>query len=111
MAARCVRGYGRNVFPQEIDQAPYLSLRVMDATPVGIADQYRGETVKAFVALKEKEPASEEEIISFCKERLPAYKAPKSMEFGKELPRSAVGKILRKALGEEETAKKKVEKT
>ncbi|MEW6111372.1 MAG: long-chain fatty acid--CoA ligase [Thermodesulfobacteriota bacterium] len=101
---------GYNIFPREIDEVLYQHPKVRDAVAVGVADEYRGETVKAFVVLKEGETATEEEIISFCRESLAAYKAPKIVEFRKELPRSAVGKILRKVLREEELAKKKVEK-
>jgi long-chain acyl-CoA synthetase len=78
---------------------------VADAVSVGIPDDYRGETVKAFVVLKEGQKATGEEIISFCRERLAAYKAPKLVEFRRELPKSAVGKILRKVLRDEEAAK------
>ena len=78
---------------------------VADAVTVGIADAYRGETVKAFVVAKEGETLTEEDIIGFCKEKLAAYKAPKIVEFRNELPKSAVGKILRKVLREEEAAK------
>jgi long-chain acyl-CoA synthetase len=101
---------GYNIFPREIDEVLYQHPKVRDAVAVGVADEYRGETVKAFVVLKDGETATEEEIISFCRESLAAYKAPKIVEFRKELPRSAVGKILRKVLREEELAKKKVEK-
>jgi long-chain acyl-CoA synthetase len=74
---------------------------------VGIADKYRGETVKAFVVLKPGEKATEEDIISFCKEKLAAYKVPKLVEFRDSLPKSAIGKILRKVLRAEEEAKRK----
>jgi long-chain acyl-CoA synthetase len=74
---------------------------------VGIPDKYRGETVKAFIVLKPGEKATEEEIIGFCKEKLAAYKVPKLVEFRDALPKSAIGKILRKVLRAEEEAKKK----
>jgi long-chain acyl-CoA synthetase len=74
---------------------------------VGIADPYRGETVKAFIVLKKGETATAEEIMAFCREKLAAYKVPKSVEFRESLPKSAIGKVLRKILRAEEEAKKK----
>ncbi|HOE21595.1 MAG TPA: long-chain fatty acid--CoA ligase, partial [Spirochaetota bacterium] len=69
-------------------------------------DTYRGETVKVYVVLKDGESATESEIIEYCKKHLAAYKVPKVVEFRKELPVSAVGKILRKVLRDEELQKK-----
>jgi long-chain acyl-CoA synthetase len=96
---------GYNIYPREIDEVLYQHPKIADAVSVGIADEYRGETVKAFVVLKEGETATSEEIISFCREKLAAYKSPKLVEFRRELPKSAVGKILRKVLRDEEAAK------
>ena len=76
---------------------------------MGVPHEYRGETVKAFVVLKEGETATEKEIIDFCREKLAPYKAPKIVEFRDSLPTSAVGKVLRKALRAEEEAKRKKE--
>ena len=97
---------GYNIYPREIDEVLYQHPKVADAVAVGIADEYRGETVKAFVVPKEGETLTEEDIIGFCKKKLAAYKAPKIVEFRSELPKSAVGKILRKVLRDEEAAKK-----
>jgi len=97
---------GYNVYPREIDEVLYQHPQIADAVAVGINDEYRGETVKAFVVLKEGETASEKDIIGFCREKLAAYKSPKIIEFRDELPKSAVGKILRKVLRDEEAAKK-----
>lgn len=96
---------GYNIYPREIDEVLYQHPRVADAVTIGIADDYRGETVKAFVVTKEEETLSEKEIIDFCREKLAAYKVPRIVEFRKELPKSLVGKILRKVLREEEAAK------
>ena len=98
---------GYNVYPREIDEVLYQHPKVADAVAGGVADEYRGETVKAFVVPKEGETLTEEEIIGFCREKLAAYKSPKTVEFRKELPKSAVGKILRKVLRDEEAGKKK----
>jgi long-chain acyl-CoA synthetase len=97
---------GYNIYPREIDEVLYQHPKIADAVAVGIPDEYRGETVKAFIVLKEGQTASGEEIISFCREQLAAYKLPKIVEFRQELPKSAVGKILRKVLRDEEAAKK-----
>jgi long-chain acyl-CoA synthetase len=98
---------GFNIYPREIDEVLFQHPKVQEAVSVGIADKYRGETVKAFIVLKPGEKATEEEIISFCKEKLAAYKVPKLVEFRDALPKSAIGKILRKVLRAEEEAKKK----
>jgi long-chain acyl-CoA synthetase len=97
---------GYNIYPREIDEVLYQHPKVMDAVAVGIPDEYRGETVKAFVVLKQGETATDEEIVAFCREKLAAFKAPKLVEFRDTLPKSAVGKVLRKILREEEAAKK-----
>jgi long-chain acyl-CoA synthetase len=98
---------GYNVYPREIDEVLYQHPLIADAVAIGINDEYRGETVKAFVVLKEGETATEKDIIDFCREKLAAYKAPKIIEFRDELPKSAVGKILRKVLRDEEAKKGK----
>jgi long-chain acyl-CoA synthetase len=96
---------GYNIYPREIDEVLYQHPKIADAVAIGIADEYRGETVKAFVVLKAGETATAEEIIRFCREKLAAYKSPKFVEFRRELPKSAVGKVLRKVLRDEEAAK------
>ena len=100
---------GFNVYPREIDEILFQHPKILEAVSVGIADKYRGETVKAYIVLKPGEKATEEEIIRFCKEKLAVYKVPKLVEFRESLPKSAVGKILRKILRAEEEAKKKQE--
>jgi len=97
---------GFNIYPREIDEVLFQHPKVQEAVAVGIADRYRGETVKAFIVLKPGETATEEEIITFCREKLAAYKVPKQVEFRPSLPKSAIGKVLRKILREEEITKK-----
>jgi len=97
---------GFNIYPREIDEVLYQHPKVQEAVAVGIADKYRGETVKAYIVLKPGETATPEEIIAFCRGKLAAYKVPKLVEFRTSLPKSAIGKVLRKILREEETAKK-----
>jgi long-chain acyl-CoA synthetase len=98
---------GFNIYPREIDEVLYQHPKIQDAVSVGIPHEYRGETVKAYIVLKEGEKAAEAEIITFCKQKLAAYKTPKIIEFREELPKSAVGKVLRKVLRDEEMAKQK----
>ena len=98
---------GFNIYPREVDEVLYQHPKVLQAVAVGIPDAYRGETVKAYVVLKPGETATEDEIISFCREKLAAYKVPKLVEFRNSLPQSAVGKVLRKILRQEEEAKAK----
>ncbi len=98
---------GFNVYPREVDEVLFQHPKVAEAVSAGVPDAYRGETVKAFVVLKPGVEATDKEIIEFCKQKLAPYKVPKLVEFRKELPKSAVGKILRKILRDEEMAKNK----
>ncbi|NYE57855.1 long-chain-fatty-acid--CoA ligase [Carboxydothermus ferrireducens] len=97
---------GYNIYPREVEEVLFEHPKIKEAVVVGVPDEYRGETVKAFVVLKDGETATAEEIIAFCKERLAAYKVPKKVEFREELPKTAVGKILRRQLREEELGRK-----
>ncbi|WP_077620936.1 long-chain-fatty-acid--CoA ligase [Bacillus sinesaloumensis] len=92
---------GYNIYPRDIEEVLYEHPSVQEAVVIGIPDEYRGETVKAFVVLKQGKTASDEEIISFCKQHLAVYKVPKMLEFRQELPKTNVGKILRRVLREE----------
>jgi long-chain acyl-CoA synthetase len=96
---------GFNIYPREIEEVLYEHAKVQEAVVAGIPDSYRGETVKAYIVLQEGETATEEEIIDFCRERLAKYKVPRMVEFRESLPKSMVGKILRRMLVEEEQAK------
>ena len=98
---------GFNIYPREVDEVLFTHPKVKEAVTVGIPDEYRGETVKVFIVIKENQECTEEEIITYCRERLAAYKAPRMVEFRTELPKTLVGKILRRALREEEIAKQK----
>ncbi len=97
---------GFNIYPREIDEVLFEHPKVQEAVAVGIPDEYRGETVKAYIVLKPGMTATEEEIISFCRERLASYKAPRMVEFRDSLPKSLVGKVLRRILREEEIARR-----
>jgi long-chain acyl-CoA synthetase len=98
---------GYNIYPREVDEILYQHPKVQAACVVGVPDRYRGETVKAFIVLKQDQTATEADIIAFCKERLAAYKVPKFIEFRQSLPQTAVGKILRRVLRDEELARGK----
>ena len=98
---------GFNVYPRDIDEVFYLHPKVQEACSIGIPHPVRGESVKVFVVLKEGETATPEELIEYCKTRLATYKLPTEIEFRKELPKTNVGKILRKQLRAEELEKRK----
>jgi long-chain acyl-CoA synthetase len=92
---------GFNVFPREVEEVLYSHPAIMEAGVVGIPDPYRGETVAAFIVLNKGYEASDQlkqEIVTFCKEGLAAYKVPKRLEFRASLPKSIIGKILRREL-------------
>lgn len=92
---------GYNVYPRDIEEVLYEHPSVQEAVVIGVPDQYRGETVKAFIVLKSEKTATAEQIIEYCREHLSAYKVPAFIEFRVELPKTNVGKILRRALREE----------
>lgn len=91
-----INSSGYKVWPREVEDVLYRHPAVMEAAVVGAPDDYRGETVAAFVSLKAGEQATEEELIEFCRERLAAYKAPHTVNFIDEVPKNASGKILRR---------------
>jgi len=98
---------GYNVYPREVEEVLFMHPAVAEAAAIGVPDAYRGESVKAFVVLKGGMHATEDEIVAFCKERLAAFKVPKAVEFTTDLPKSLVGKVLRRELRERELAKPK----
>ena len=98
---------GFNVYPREVEEPLYEHPKVKEAVAVGLPDPYRGETVKIYVVLKAGEHATEQEIIDFCKQRMAKHKVPTLVEFRLELPKTLIGKVLRRALREEEMAKRK----
>ncbi len=78
---------------------------VLEAATIGAPDKRRGETVKSFIVLREGHTATAEELIAYCRKELAAYKIPRQIEFRDELPKSVVGKYLRRVLAKEERAK------
>ncbi len=89
---------GYNIYPREIDEVLFEHPKILEACAKGIADPYRGETVRAYVVPLPGIALTEKEVTGWCKQRLAAYKVPKSVVFVDELPKSAVGKVLRKDL-------------
>jgi long-chain acyl-CoA synthetase len=98
---------GYNIYPREIEEILYEHPKVKEAVCYGVPDEYRGQTVKCSIVLKEGQTSTPEEIIEFCKPNLAKYKVPKLIEFRDELPKSLIGKVLRRVLVEEEEAKHK----
>jgi long-chain acyl-CoA synthetase len=98
---------GYNIYPVELDNVLFDHPKILEACTIGIPDEYRGETVKAFIVPKKGETITEKDVIAYCKKNMAAYKVPKKFEFVEELPKSAVGKILRRELRDMEMAKLK----
>jgi long-chain acyl-CoA synthetase len=94
---------GYNVYPREVEDVLYQHPKVLEAAVAGIpVGVEKGERVKAYIVLKPGETATEEEMIAFCRENMARYKVPKFVEFRESLPKTMVGKILRRVLVEEE---------
>lgn len=96
---------GYNVYPREVDEVLLEHPKVEEAVSVGITDHIRGEVLKAYVVPRSGEELTKAEIIAWCRQKLASYKVPRLVEFRRELPRTIVGKVLRRALREEEERK------
>ncbi|MBU9721191.1 MULTISPECIES: long-chain-fatty-acid--CoA ligase [Bacillaceae] len=96
---------GFNIYPREVEEVLYEHEDIQEACVIGVPDPYRGETVKAFIVLKDGRNVSEKELEEFSRKHLAAYKVPRLIEFREELPKTMVGKILRRVLVEEEKKK------
>jgi long-chain acyl-CoA synthetase len=96
---------GFNIYPREVEDVLYEHPKIMEAAVAGIPDPKRGETVKAWVVIKPGESATVDEIREFCKDKLAKYKIPYYVEFRDSLPKTMVGKVLRRSLAAEEVAK------
>jgi long-chain acyl-CoA synthetase len=95
---------GFNVFPNEIENVIAAFPKVLEVAAIGVPNEKSGEVIKVFV-VKRDQGLTEEELLKYCYENLTKYKVPKHVEFRKELPKTNVGKILRRALKEEEGIK------
>jgi long-chain acyl-CoA synthetase len=102
---------GYNVYPREVEDVLYSHPKIREAAVIGAPSEYRGETVKAVVVLNEGMQASADEIIAFCRNELAAYKVPKIVEFRDDLPKTLIGKVLRRELREAEVAAATVQST
>ncbi|MCM2534293.1 AMP-binding protein [Neobacillus pocheonensis] len=96
---------GFNVYPAEVEDVIYQHPAVLEACVYGVPDPYRGETIKVAIVVKKGAVLTGEEIQDWCRERLTRYKVPRIVEFRESLPKTAVGKILRRHLQEEEVQK------
>jgi long-chain acyl-CoA synthetase len=95
-----INAAGFKVWPQEVEEVLYEHPAVREAGVVGVPDERRGETVKAFVSLRPGASATDDELIAFCRERLAAYKVPRIVQFLDDLPKTVTGKITRRSLRE-----------
>ncbi|KKU36702.1 MAG: Long-chain-fatty-acid-CoA ligase [Candidatus Azambacteria bacterium GW2011_GWF2_46_32] len=100
---------GENVYPREVEEVLFRHPKIKEAVVVGLPDpeKFRGEIIKAYIILKENESPCEQEILNFCSRELAKFKIPRIIEFRKELPKTIVGKVLRRVLVEEELKKQK----
>ncbi|MDM5360011.1 AMP-binding protein [Peribacillus sp. ACCC06369] len=96
---------GFNIYPREVEEVLYEHEAIQEVVVAGIPDPYRGETVKAYVVLKKNARVTEDELNDFARKSLASYKVPRSYEFREELPKTTIGKILRRVLIEEEKKK------
>ena len=98
---------GFNVYPRDIEEVFFEHPKIQEATAIGIPHPSRGEAAKVFVVLKEGEEATQEEMITYCQEKLAKFKWPTEVEFRSELPKTNVGKVLKKELRQQEQQKQK----
>ncbi|MHB8482157.1 MAG: long-chain-fatty-acid--CoA ligase [Nitrospiria bacterium] len=97
---------GENVYPREVEEVLYQYPKIKDAVVAGLPDPFSVEIIKAYIVLNEGETATDQEILAHCRKHLARFKVPKLIEFRKELPKTIVGKVLRRILLEEELKKK-----
>jgi long-chain acyl-CoA synthetase len=99
---------GHNVYPREIEEVLYEHPKVHDAAAIGVPHPKRGETIKIFIVPKHGESIDRQEILDWCREKLAPYKVSKEVEFRDSLPKTIVGKVLRRELREEELAARRL---
>lgn len=93
-----INASGYKVWPREVEDVLYSHPAVREAAVVGVPDEYRGETVKAYVSLQSGQSVDADELVAFCKKQMAAYKYPRQVEFVVDLPKTVTGKILRREL-------------
>ncbi|XPV75926.1 MAG: long-chain-fatty-acid--CoA ligase [Desulfovibrio sp.] len=97
---------GYNIYPREVDEVLFEHPAIKEAVTVGIPHKSRGEIIKVYIVLEPNQELSKSDVISYCREKLANYKIPRQVEFREDLPKTMVGKVLRRALREEEMNKK-----
>ncbi len=100
-----IKTVGENVYPREVEEVLFSHPKVKEAVVVGIPQAFLGEEIKAYIVLKDGVSSTSREIIEYCSEQLSKFKVPKEVEFRKELPKTLVGKVLRRVLKDEELKK------
>src|SRR3990172_8727177 len=100
-----IKTVGENVYPREVEEVLFTHPKVQDVVVVGIPEEFKGEKIKAYIVLKEGMTASADELIQYCREVLSKFKVPKEIEFREQLPKTLVGKVLRRVLRDEEMKK------
>jgi long-chain acyl-CoA synthetase len=100
-----IKTVGENVYPREVEEVLFTHPKVKDVVVVGIPEEFKGEKIKAYIVLKDNVAASPEEMIAYCREQLSKFKVPKEIEFRPQLPKTLVGKVLRRVLRDEEMKK------
>jgi long-chain acyl-CoA synthetase len=93
---------GYNIYPRDVEEVYFENPKVLEATAIGVPHPKRGETIKVFIVLKEDQNATEEEMIAYCDGKLAKYKWPTEIAFRNKLPKTNVGKVLKKELRAEE---------
>ncbi len=93
---------GFNIFPREIEEVLFEHPQILEAAVIGVPDEYRGETVKAYIVCKPGQSLTAEEVVHFCREKLASFKVPRLIEFRETLPKSNIGKVLKRVLTDEE---------
>jgi long-chain acyl-CoA synthetase len=96
---------GFNVYPREIEEVLNLHPKILEVAVLGAASRVREEVVKAYIVVKPGEKLTKAEVMQYCREKLSKYKMPKQIEFREELPKSSVGKVLKRILKDEERGK------
>ncbi|MFQ5780109.1 MAG: long-chain fatty acid--CoA ligase [Nitrospiria bacterium] len=102
-----IKTKGENVYPREVEEVLFRHSKIKEAVVVGIPEEFSGEFIKAYVVVKEGESATVDEILDYCRKELARFKVPKEIEFRPELPKTIIGKVLRRVLVEEEMKKAK----
>src|SRR5574340_562469 len=101
-----IKTVGENVYPREVEEVLYTHPKVKEAVVVGVPhEEFMGEKIKAYIVLKDGATATAEEIIEYCRQELSKFKVPKEVEFREQLPKTLVGKVLRRVLRDEERTK------